>query len=309
VDIIFFGSDKFAISFLEFLYHFSPHKLKAIITQPDKKGGRGLKFIRTPVKEWSDGKDILLLQPFDANNKNFIKELKEISADIYIVVSFGQILKKEILLLPKIFAINVHPSLLPKYRGAAPINWAIINGEKTTGITIIKMNENIDAGEIIIQKEFQIYPYDTAISLEERLSEEGVVILEQALVEIEDKTFELKPQTGYVSFAPRLNKKDGLIDWKQSAESIHNKVRGLQPWPSAYSFWNGKLIKIWQSDFVEDTKGIPGTVIGVKKDEILVACGEGTFVITEIQIEGAKRMKVKDFILGHKIRMGDRFGE
>lgn len=305
--IVFFASDHFALPCLEMLYNSEDYKLIAVITQPDRRAGRGLKLKATPVKEWAEAKKLTIYQPDDVNASEFLDSLKEISADIYILASFGQILGAEILSMPLI-ALNIHPSLLPRYRGPAPINWALINGDEITGVTIIKMEPEVDAGKIIIQKEFPIYPDDNSLTLEKRLAEEGALLLKEALFLIANGQYQLKEQEGKPTYAPRLTKKDGLINWQKTALTIHNMVRGLQPWPSAYTYWNKKILKIWQTDFINETLAKPGEIVKVSKDNITVSCGKGSLLIKELQLEGTRRMKVQEFLAGHQIEKGQCLG-
>jgi methionyl-tRNA formyltransferase len=247
-----------------------------------------------------------------------IEKLRAYNADLFVVVSFGQILKAVVLNLPKIYAINLHTSLLPRYRGAAPVNWAIINGESKTGVTIIRMNEFMDQGEIILQKEVCIEKDDTAITLGERLSQLGADLILQALELIEEQKATLTVQTeSESSYAPKLKKGDGLIDWNQSAYAIHNRVRGVIPWPGAFTYFHGKILKVWKTEIVAEggnrqvpkERFKPGEVIDVTQSRgIVVSTGEGSIIIKVLQLEGGRKMDAGVFILGHKVFEGTRFG-
>lgn len=307
MNIVFFGTSKFAVTCLERLLT-SGHEVSLVVTRPDRQKGRSLKMSPPPVKEAVISKGIKVIQP-ERPDQNLIGELKKVNADIFVVIAYGHILKKEILGLPKYFSINVHTSLLPKYRGAAPVNWAIINGEKKTGVSIIKMNEFMDAGDIIAKKEIGIGPMDDALSVDERLADVGKELLIEALKSIENGSVKFEKQDDKeATIARKLVKQDGLIDWQLSAPEIHNRVRGMVPWPGAYTFLNNKKLNIWKSDVLEDS-GTPGKVIRVEKDKIQVGAGKGAVSILEVQLEDKKRMMVSDFLRGYRtIKEGDHFG-
>ena len=308
--IVFFGSSDFAVPSLARLIK-GNYEILNVVTQPDREKGRHLSVEMTPIKQSATKHKLKILQPEKLNEAEFIKSLKNLGADIFIVVAYGEILSKAILDIPKIFSINLHGSLLPKYRGAAPINWAIINGERTTGVSIIKMNEFMDKGDIILQKAIDIYKEDTVISLSNRLSIIGSEMLIEALKMIGDGRVSLTAQNEKeVCFAPKLKKEDGLIDWKKDAQGISNQIRGLIPWPGSFTHYNNKLLKIWQAEVLEsDTKGvIPGTIIDISKKSICVATGRGVLELKTLQPESGKRMQVAQFISGHAMKIGDRFG-
>jgi methionyl-tRNA formyltransferase len=311
MNILFFGSSKFSLYFLEYLFLKRKDNL-IVITSLDKPKGRGLKISFNPVKEFCL-KHSLKVYQFENINDLVVREfLKNLNPDIFVVVSFGQIFSKELLEIPKIFPINVHASILPKYRGAAPINWAIINGEKKTGISIIKMEEKMDAGAIILQKEIEISIDDNVLTLEKKLADLGCPLLVEAIERIEKNNFSLIPQNQKdVSFAPKLKKKDGLIDWNKDAFSIYNLIRGCFGWPSAFTYYKGKLLKIHRAEYSMDReiKSInPGEILEVSKKGILVSCAKGFILIKELQIESKRKMSVEEFIRGHKIETGERLG-
>lgn len=312
MKIVFFGSSQFGLPALKAIVE-NNYEVICVVTQPDRQKGRGLKFLPTPVKQIAKELGLLVYQPEKINTVEAIKFLKDLNADLFVVIAYGQILLDEILNIPKIFSLNVHASLLPKYRGAAPINWAIINGDKTTGITIIKMTKKMDAGPIILQKSLEILEDDTAITLEERLSFLSSELLITVLDAIKKDNYKLIPQDeSKVSFAPRLKKEDGLIDWNKSAVQINNLIRGCTGWPGAFTYYKGKLLKIYKANVVESKDfnyRLPGQILKVDKEGIVVATQEGDLVITELQLEGKRRMKVEEFILGHKISIGDRFNK
>jgi len=312
MNIVFFASSHFALPSLESLIK-SGHRISCVVTQPDKKKGRGLHLSGTTVKALAKGYNLALYQPQNINTAEAISFIKDLLPDLFIAISYGQILSKELLGIPKIFSMNLHGSLLPKYRGAAPINWAIIKGEKTTGVTVIKMEEKMDAGPIILQKKQDILDEDTCVSLEDKLSHLAAELLLAALGAIEKNNYRLTPQdTAGVSFALKLKKSDGLIDWKSSAKQIRNLIRGCIDWPGAFTFYKKKLLKIYKakSSWAIDSM-LPktaGEIIEVAKNQVVVATGKGSLIIEELQIEGKRRMTVREFISGHKIKAGEAFG-
>jgi len=313
MNIVFFGSSKFAGSSLKALLT-SKHKVTCVLTQPDREKGRGLHFAGTVIKIIALESGIRIYQSFNVNDSDTVKFLKDLDPDLFIVIAYGQILSQKILDIPKIFSINIHASLLPKYRGAAPINWAIIKGEKTTGITVIKMTKEMDAGPIIQQKEIEINNDDTSITLEDKLSHFAAQLLLATLSSIEDNNYNLMPQDkNNVSFAPKLKKEDGRIDWNKPACDIYNLIRGCISWPGAFSYYNGKLLKIYKAKasfcVPEFLSSVAGKIISVSKEGIVVATGKDNLIIEELQIEGKRRMKVGEFIAGHKILPGEILGQ
>ena len=314
MKIIFFGTSDFAIPALKGLLE-SRHKVLAVVTQPDRKKGRSLKLSPPPTKVLALSENIPVYQPADASGKESVDYLKKLNADIFVVISFGQILKKEALSVPKLYSINVHGSLLPKYRGAAPTNWAIINGERSSGVTIIRMNERMDEGDIILKKEAAIEDDDTNITLSEKLSVAGAVALEEALDLIEkDRDLKFTPQdNSHASYAPKLKKEDGLIDWNEPAAKVHNRVRGLLPWPGAYTHYEGRILKVLKTEVLNDAvreRGVnPGEVLDVAKGKgIIVRAGDGLVAIQNLQLEGKKILDADSFVRGHRIAKGYRFG-
>ncbi|MBN2097665.1 MAG: methionyl-tRNA formyltransferase [Candidatus Omnitrophica bacterium] len=310
--IIFFGTSEFALPALEALAA-SRHSIVAVVTAGDKKRGRGLILSFSPIKIFSQQKNLHLLQPQRLDSPAFLTRLKKELCDLFIVCAYGKILTKQLLSMPKIYAINLHGSLLPKYRGAAPVNWAIINGEKESGVTIIKMNELMDQGEIMLQKKLKINDTDTAISLSEKLAQIGKQTLLEALDLIADKkaTF-TKQDEGQVSFAPKLKKQDGLINWRAAAQEIDQRIRGLVPWPGAFTYLDKKILKIWQGLALDNQKTqlSPGEILEVNSQKgILVATGQGQLLITELQLAGKNKMPATEFIRGHKLETGKILGE
>lgn len=313
MNIIFFASSQFAVPSLKAIIK-NGHNISCVITQPDRKKGRGLVLERTPVKSAALDYGLKIYQPDEINTTDQVKLIKSLNAELFVVIAYGQILSQEILDIPKIFSINAHASLLPKYRGAAPINWAIIRGEKTTGVTIIKMTKDMDAGPIIMQEEALIDDFDTAKTLEDKLSKAASGLLLKSIKLIESKKYELaKQDEKKATFAPKLKKNDGLIDWKMAASSVYNLIRGCAGWPGAFTFYKGKLLKIQKASLISfpgpSVKRPPGEIAEVSKNGIAVACGQDYLAIHELQIEGKKIMRAQDFIAGHKIYTGEMLGK
>ncbi len=310
MKIIFFGSDIFAVASLEELVK-SDEEVCLVVTQPDKKKGRGLILSFSAVKEFAIKSNLKIIQPDNLKDADFLKLLKDINPDLFITAAYGKIVPKEALEIPNIFPINIHASLLPKYRGAAPINWAMVNAEKETGITIIKMNEFMDGGEIISREALEIKADDTAISLREKLSLLAAQLLIKTINSIRSDSFALTPQKeSDATFAPKLNKSDGLINWNEKASNIHHKVRGLFPWPGSFTYFRGKILKVHQAEFLplKDTAFSPGEIIQILPDAIVVAAANGGIKIKLMQIESGKKISAQEFVSGYRIRAGDKLG-
>jgi len=315
MKIVFFGTSEFAVPSLVSLIG-SKHKVLAVVTQPDKKKGRALKLSPSPVKVVAASHGVPVYQPVNASDAVTIEYLKSTGADLFVVISFGQILSKGVLAIPKIFSINIHGSLLPKYRGASPTNRAIISGDSVTGITVMKMSEKLDEGGIILNKEMPIDPEDTNITINEKLSDIGSLALMEAICKIEKDGASIaisEQDPASATYASKLTKSDGLIDWKEPAPDIRNKVRGLLPWPGAYTYYGGKTLKILAADIASDASAggaIPGEVVDVMKGTgIIVNTGRGLLAIRYLQLEGKKDMSADSFILGHKVTKGYKFGK
>ena len=313
MKIVFFGSSHFAVPALEALIN-SDYEICCVVTQPDKKKGRHLHLAGTDVKTLAEKSGLCIFQPKDINTPESVKLISKFSPDLFVIVAYGQILTQEVLDIPKIFPINIHASLLPKYRGAAPINWSIIRGDKSTGVTIMKVTRKMDSGPIIIQQEFPIQENEDSVVLEDKLRKIGSKLLMEALEQIRGKSLNLKEQDEKkVVFAPKLKKADGYIDWSRSPNEIYNLVRGTVPWPGAVTYFKNKLLKVYKSKSVQEIrlekKVFFGEVLEVNKDEIIVACGRGALAIDELQLEGGTKMIAKDFIHGHKVKVGDSFGK
>lgn len=312
MKIIFMGTPDFAKESLEAIYN-AKHEIIAVITNPDKPKGRGMKLLPSPVKEFAQEKGIKIYQPEKIkNNKEFIEEIKKLNPDIICVVAYGKILPEEILQIPKLGCINVHASLLPKYRGSAPIQWAILNGDKETGITTMYMDKGMDTGDMILKEKVQIGENETTGELWDRLAKIGGKLLVKTLEQIENKTAPRQKQEGKYTIAPMITKEMAKIDWQnQTAKQIKNLVRGLNPIMGAYTFLNGKKIKFWKVDVV-DQKEISigsnidliknGTIlISDKKDGIFIKTKEGILKVLEIQGENAKKMSIQDYLRGNQI--------
>jgi len=301
MKIIFMGTPEFAVPSLRALIE-SGEEVVAVVTQPDKPKGRGLEIVPPPTKILAEKHRIPVLQPAKIKTEEFFIELKKFNPDLICVAAYGKILPKNILDLPTYDCINVHASLLPKYRGAAPINWAIIRGEKVTGITTMKMDEGMDTGDMLLKKELPIDDEDTGETLSEKLSEIGGKLLIETIRLLKEGRLNPIPQDhSQATYAPMLKKEDGKIDWKKSAEEIKNLIRGTLPWPGAYTNLEGKLLKIYKARLAED-EGKPGEIIKSDSDTLRVATGKGALDILELQIEGAKRLKTEEFLRGRKIK-------
>lgn len=312
MNIVFFGSANFAVPSLKALLG-TAHKVSCVVTQPDRIKGRGLFLQGTPVKSTALEAGARIYQPESSNSAEAEQYLKGLNADLFIVVAYGQILSEAILDIPKVFSINAHASILPRYRGAAPINWAVIRGEKKTGVTIIKMTKKMDAGPVILKKNLDISDDDSALDLEDKLSHLAAQALIETLRKIEDNNFTLTPQEEEnMSLAPKLGKDDGRIAWPNTAQNIYNLIRGCLPWPGAFTYYNGKLLKVYKAKVFQlsalSSQLSAGQVIKVDKDIIIVACGKDYLSIEELQIEGKRKMAAEEFICGHKISAGEKLG-
>ncbi len=310
MKIVFFGSDDFAAVHLEHLLT-NRHEVLCCVTSEDKPQGRGMKLAGTPIKQVCSGRKILCLQPLSLKQSSIVETLKSYGADIFVVVAYGRLLTQEILNIPKMLCMNVHGSLLPKYRGAAPVNWAILNGEKETGVTIQKMALALDAGDIISQETISIDDNEDADQLRKRMAQMGAKLLIKVLDKCPLGQFPLKPQDEtQVTYAPKLTKQMGAIDWKKQARSIIDQVRGLQPWPGAYTFHNGKMLKITRVQITTDDIGkyIPGQVTKVERSGFHVACSDKCLLIKEVQPEAGKGMPANSFVAGYKITQGVSLG-
>lgn len=307
--VIFMGTPDFAVGTLHALAE-SEHEILAVVTQPDKPKGRGKALQPTPVKEEALRYGIPVYQPKKVREEEFQAVLRELNPDLIVVVAFGQLIPKSILELPRYGCVNVHASLLPKYRGAAPIQWAVIDGEKESGVTIMKMDEGLDTGDMIAKAVVPLAADETGGSLFDKLSQIGAQLLIDTIPALEAGTAvcEKQPQESPTPYAAMLNKKMGLIDWNQDASVIECLIRGLNPWPSAYTYLKGKTLKIWQAKVVErQQEAEPGTVICVDKKQLVVACKTNALSIQRLQLEGKKQMETEAFLRGYTIDSGIQF--
>ena len=320
--IVFMGTPDFSVPALKALVE-AGHQVIAVVTQPDKPKGRGKEVQMTPVKIQAMEYGIPVYQPAKVREASFVEVLKGLEADVYVVIAFGQILPKAVLELPKYGCINIHASLLPKYRGAAPIQWCVIDGERETGITTMMMDVGLDTGDMLEKAVIPIEEKETGGSLHDKLSMAGGDLILSTLKKLEEGTLVRTPQTDEgTCYAQMLTQSLGDIDWNQGAVSIERLIRGLNPWPSAYTMWNGKTIKIWAADVIAgreaadflsepgvpaETGTAPGTVVCSDKRGLVVCTGGGLLSIRELQMEGKKRMDTPAFLRGYPIPAGDVF--
>lgn len=311
MKIVFMGTPDFAKESLEAVYN-AGHEILAVVTNPDRPKGRGMKLVASPVKEFALEKNLKIYQPEKVkNNVEFIEKIKRFKPDVICVVAYGKILPKEILEISKFGCINVHGSLLPQYRGAAPIQWAVLNGDKTTGITTMYMDTGMDTGDMILKEKIEIGEDDTTGDVWEKLSKIGANLLVKTLKQIEEGTAPRIPQGTDFSMAPMLDKEMSKIDWKnKDAKQIKNLVRGLNPIMGTYSYLDGKKIKFWKVDALqdEDSNVENGTVIKAdSKEGLYIKAKNGIIKVLEIQGENAKKMNIQDFLRGNKIEIGSKF--
>ena len=297
------GTPEFAVPCLAALYEHCD--VIGVVTQPDKPRGRGQKLVPSPVKAWAEAHGLPVWQPKRIKEEDFTAFLAEQQPDLMVVVAFGQILSQRILDIPPYGCINVHGSLLPRYRGAAPMQWCIIDGEKKTGITTMFMDAGLDTGDMLLKAEFPIGPDTTLEEVHDGLMALGAKVLIDTLEELSAGTLKRIPQTGESNYAPMLTKETGHIHWQDAAQKIHNLVRGLDSWPGAYTFLAGKKYKIWRTRCTaEKTEEQPGTILRAdKKEGLFVSAGDGVLEITELQAPGKKRMAAKDYLNGHAIAL------
>jgi len=302
------GTPEFAVPSLDLLLRHG-YPVIGVVTQPDRPKGRGKQMAQPPVRIFAAAHQLPVFQPERVRDTGFLNLFRQLVPDLVVVAAFGQILPGEILELPRLGCINVHPSLLPKYRGAAPLNWTIIRGETRTGVTIMQMDEGLDSGDILLQEETDLHPNETVGELHDRLAVLGAEMLVKTIEMIEAGTVKKVAQDpAAVTFAPRLKKEDGLIRWEAEVHDIISLIRGLSPVPGAYSFWGGKTLKIYRTGGLDDPDtAFPGTV-RILDRAFLVAAGNGWISLLDIQLEGKKRMPVQDFLRGCRLRSGDRLG-
>lgn len=311
MKIVYMGTPDFSVGALEALIR-AGHEVTAVVTQPDKAKGRSGQVQCSPVKECAVRHGIPVFQPVKIKVPEAVEELKRFDADVYVVAAFGQILSRQILELPRFGCINIHASLLPKYRGAAPINQCIIDGERETGVTIMQMDAGVDTGDILTQKKVIIDDKETAETLFDKLARAGAELIVETLPLIEKgEITPVKQNESLASHVKMMDKAMGRIDWTSDAAAIERLVRGLDPWPSAYTSFQGKTVKIWKSDALVaeqgndgEVTGKPGMIVAVAKDSFDVACGNGILRVYELQLEGKKRMDTRSFLLGNQWKKG-----
>lgn len=315
MNILFMGTPDFAVGALEAIIQ-AGHKVVCAVTQPDKPKGRGKEMQMPPIKQCALKYNIPVFQPVKIKTPEAVEELRKYDADIFVVAAFGQILSEEILYMSQYGSINIHASLLPKYRGAAPIQQAILAGDKETGITIMQMDKGMDTGDMLLKCTVAVEDNETGESLHDKLCAAGAALIVKALPLIErGELVPEKQREEEASYVKMLNKAMGHIDWTKDAVSIDRMVRGLNSWPSAYTYYNNKSLKIWEARPVNQageagTEKLkqPGSVVKVDKDAFYVQTGEGQLRVAEVQLEGKKRMQVKDFLLGNELLAGYVFG-
>jgi methionyl-tRNA formyltransferase len=306
--IVFFGTPSFALPTLRGLLE-RPDEVVGVVTQPDREKGRGRKVVVSPVKELAFQQGLTLLQPEKVKEETFQEVARGLKPDLFVVVAYGQILPKSLLSIPKYGAVNVHASLLPRYRGAAPIAWAILKGEKVTGVTTMVMDEGMDTGDILLQTEVPISDEETCETLHDRLALLGAQLLLKTLENMEKGNVRPIPQDpSKATYAPPLKKEDGHIDWKREAAEIDRQVRAFNPWPGAFTKWGDRLLRIYRGGIRERTPaGKAGGVVWVGSDFIEVETGKDSYLIAEVQLEGRKKMTVREFLSGHPISAGAVF--
>lgn len=303
--VVYMGTPDFAVGALEALLS-SEHEVAAVVTQPDKPRGRGKAMCPSPVKEVAVRAGIPVLQPKRIREPEAAEQIRMFRPDILVVVAFGQIIPREVLDIAPYGCVNVHGSLLPKYRGAAPIQWAVINGERESGVTTMQMDEGLDTGDILLKKVIPLDEKETGGSLFEKLAAAGAKLLLETLEGLENGAITpMKQGASPTPYAEMLKKETGAIDWKKSAEKIERLIRGLNPWPSAYTKLNGKTLKLWQADAIKvNSQTAAGTVLKAEKDQLWIQTGDGVLAVRELQLEGKKRMDAGAFLRGHSVEKG-----
>jgi methionyl-tRNA formyltransferase len=306
--ILFMGTPEFAVPSLKILLE-QDQAVIGVVTQPDRPKGRGKQPAPPPLKVFAASHRIPVFQPERVRSPEFLDLFGRLAVDLVVVVAFGQILPKEMLEQPGLGCINVHPSLLPRYRGAAPLNWTIIRGETLTGVTIMQMDEGMDSGDILLQEETAIGPQETVGDLHDRLAVRGAQLLVETIEKIEKGTIRRIPQDhAAATFAPRLKKEDGLIHWGADVWEIVRLIRGLSPAPCAYTFFEGKILRIFQAVGIDTpSPALPGALL-ISENELIVSAGNGMVSLLNVQLEGKKRMPIHEFLRGCRLKTGDRLG-
>jgi len=304
LSVIFMGTSLVSVPCLEAVA--ARERVRMVVTQPDRPGGRGRQLMPSPVKKLAERLSLPVMQPVRIQETPVVRALQALEPDVILVAAFGQILPGSILRIPRLGCLNVHPSLLPRYRGAAPINWSILSGDKVTGVTIMAMDEGMDTGDILLQEEVAIGEDETAEELAGRLAEKGADLLVEALRRLKAGTPQRVAQDhARATMAPMLKKEDGRIDWGKDADTLRNQVRGLQPWPLAFTTWKNKRITVYRATKGTGS-GVPGRILSLDNG-IEVACGTDSVIIKDLQLEGSRRMGWKDFVRGRTLTAGDGF--
>jgi methionyl-tRNA formyltransferase len=309
--LVYLGTPAFAVPSLQRLVE-AGHEVLAVFTQPDRPRGRGQRDAAPPVKEAAVSLGLRVCQPERVRRPESFELLRELAPDAMAIVGYGQIIPQNIIDIAPLGIINVHASLLPKYRGAAPVQWAVANGETRTGVTTMRIDAGLDTGDILLARETEIGPEETAVELGKRLAEMGAALLVETLAGLSSGAIVPCPQDhSRATLAPILKKSDGIIDWSRPAAAIHSRVRGFQPWPAAYTSFRGQNLYIWRSHIVDrpanGSAGAPGSLASLKP--LTVACGEGFLEIAEVQLEGRRRMPAADFANGQRLSATDALGE
>ncbi len=312
--VVFMGTPEFAVRTLEELIEADRYRVQAVFTQPDRPRGRSRETLMSPVKQTAVKAGIPVFQPEKLRDASCTQELKELRPDVIVVAAYGQMIPKEILDLPPCGCVNVHASLLPKYRGAAPIQWAVIDGEQESGVTTMIVTPELDTGDIILQKKVKLSPDETGGSLSEKLSEAGAALLLETLDQISDGTaqFQPQPKQSPTHYASMLTKQDGRIDWTRSAAAIDCQIRGMDPWPNAWTRFHGRLLKIYRAQVQPEPSGAaqkPGTVLAAGKTSLEIQTGDGVLRVLELQPEGKKRMPADAFLRGYPVKAGEIFAD
>ena len=313
--VVFMGTPDFAVGTLKAIIE-AGHDVAAVVTQPDKPRGRSKLLVFSPVKEEAVAHGITVLQPERARDEAFVEELRTYNADVIVVVAFGQLLPASIINMPGYGCINVHASLLPKYRGASPIQWAVIDGCEYSGVTTMKMDEGLDTGDILMVEKVKLDAKETGGSLFDRLSDVGAHLLVKTLEGLEAGTITpVKQDDSESTYVKMLHKSFGKMDFNKSAAELERLIRGLNPWPSAFTYIDGKMLKIWDADVVDNISEVqtdevkPGQIVSVGKNTFAIACGQGYLVVNEVQLEGKKRMDSGSFLRGNQLEAGVMLGE
>jgi len=308
--IVFCGTPAFALPALRHLIAQPDFKIESVVTQPDRPSGRGYETSTPPVKEAALEAGIAVYQPEKINSDSAFEFFQRAAPDVVVIIAYGQIIPARLIEIPRLGWINLHASLLPKYRGAAPINWAIVNGETRTGVTTMQIDAGLDTGPMLLRNEVSIGPDETAPELSARLAEAGAPLVAETLRKLDRGEITPTPQdNSRATLAPMLKKEDGRIDWRQSSQKIYNRIRGLQPWPGTFTTFRGKTCQIWGRALKPVASGgRPGILLPTREDGLLVICGEGVLRVDYAQMEGRKRVAGMEFAGGARIQPGERFG-